>query len=347
MALIPIDGTDVHGRYDKITGRLRAAEFTFNTLLSRASELRKVMSNELAPASTSAPASKDHTSPLYGPPAPGSASHSNSKSHTPSLPCYLPPTPSTPNIDPNKAPSLPYSSPSNNPESSPFSTDWTQRCTAYYAKRKLQEEAKKARLASQANAPPSYQSSFHGSNPHARAQPRSSSQPPPPQTPHPRLRPHESARSRDEMRKAAISVSAWNAYTRGWDLITNTLGNNNNNSNNASASASGLKSTPLSPCPNTPCPPPFLSMSSIPWPILRIPLDGEVDYCDLTSEGIREFLLSPYHSPNKPKEVRIREAYLRWHPDKAGKWMASVIPSDRVRVKQAVDKVAWCLNQLK
>jgi hypothetical protein len=345
MALIPIDGTDVHRSYDRLTGRLRAAEFTFNTLLSRASELRKVMSNEPASASTSTSTPKDHMPPLYGPPAPGSASHSNSKSRPPSLSCDLPPTPPTPNIDPDKASFLPYLSPSNNPESSPFSTDWAQRCTAYYAKRKLQEEAKKARIASQANAP-SYQSSFHGSHPHARAQPRSSSQPPPPpQTPHPQRRPHEPARGRDEMRKAAISVSAWNAYTRGWDLITNTLGNNNNNNNNASAS--GLKSTPMSPSPNTPSPPPFLSMSSIPWPILRIPLDGEVDYCDFTSEDIREFLLSPYHSPNKPKEVRIREAYLRWHPDKAGKWMASVVPSDRVRVKQAVDKVAWCLNQLK
>ena len=338
MVLIPIDGTDVHRRYDKLTGRLRAAEFTFNTLLSRVSELRKVMSNELASAPSSTP--KDHTSPSYDPPAPGPASHSNSKSHTPSHSCYPSPTLPTPNIDPNTAPFLPYSSPSNHSESSPSSTDWTQRCTAYYTKRKLQEEAMKARRARQGNAP-SFQSSFHGSNPHARSQPYSSQTPP--QTSHPQPRPHESARTRDEMRKAATSVSAWNAYTQGWDLITNTLGNNY---------ASGLKNTPSSPSldassPSSPSPPPFLSMSSIPWPILRMPPDGEVDHCDLTLEDIREFLLSPYHSPNKPKEVRIREAYLRWHPDKAGKWMASVIPCDRVRVKQAVDKVAWCLNQLK
>jgi len=78
-----------------------------------------------------------------------------------------------------------------------------------------------------------------------------------------------------------------------------------------------------------------------------MPPDGEIDPCELTPEDIREFLLSPYHSPNKPKEVRIREAYLRWHPDKASKWMAGVIPSDRVRVKQGVDRVSWCLNQLK
>jgi len=332
MTLIPIDETDVHRRYDKLTGRLRAAEFTFNTLLARASELRNVMSNELA----SAPSStlKDHASPLCEPPAPESASHSNSKLHNPSLFCDPLPTPSTPNTDPNTAPFLLNSSPPNHPESSSFSTDWTQRCTAYYAKRKLQEEAKKARRASQENAPPR-QSSFYGPNPHAHAQSYSSQ--PQPQTSHPQLRPDERARTRDQMRKAAVTVSAWNAYTRGWDLITNTLGN----------SASGLN-TPLSPSPDAPSPPPFLSMSSIPWPIVRMPPDEEeIDPCDLTPEDIREFLLSPYHSLNKPKDVRIREAYLRWHPDKAGKWMASVIPSDRVRVKQAVDRVAWCLNQLK
>ena len=289
------------------------------------------MSNKLAPSS--APTLKDHTSPSGALSAPGPAPHPNSKLHNPSLSCGPPPTLSTPNVDPNTATFSPYSSPSTNSESSSISTDWTQRCSAYYAKRKLQEEVKKARRASQDNAT-SRQSSFHGSNPHPRSQPCSSQ--PPPQTPSPQLRPHEPARTRDEMRKAAMIVSAWNAYTRGWDLITNTLGN----------SASELN-TPSPPIPDTSFPPPFLSMSSIPWPILRMPLDGEVDHCDLTPEDIREFLLSPYHSPNRPKEVRIREAYLRWHPDKAGKWMASVILSERVRVKQAVDRVAWCLNQLK
>ena len=331
MILVPVDWTDVHRRYDKLTGRLRAAEFTFNTLLSRASELRKVMSNELAFASS--PTLKNLTSPSCELPAPGPASHPNSKLYNPSLSCDPPPTLSTPNINPNTAPFSPYSSPSNNSESSSISPDWTQRCSAYYAKHKLQEEVKKARRASQDNAT-SRQSSFHGSNPHPRSQSYSSQ--PPPQTSHSQLRPREPARTRDEMRKAAMIVSGWNAYSRGWDLITNTLGN-----------SAGELNTPPSPFPDAPSPPPFLSMSSIPWPILRLPLDGEVDHCDLTLEDIREFLLSPYHSPSKPKEVRIREAYLRWHPDKAGKWMASVILSDRVRVKQAVDRVAWCLNQLK
>ena len=289
------------------------------------------MSNEVAPASS--PTLQDHTSPSCEPPAPGPASHLNSKLHNPSLSYAPPPTLPTPSTDPDVAPFPPYLSASNHSESSSISTDWTQRCTAYYAKRKLQEEAKKSRRASQGNAP-SRQSPFPGSNPHPRSQ--SCSSQPPPQIPHSQLRPHEPAHTRDEIRKAAMIVSAWNAYTRGWDLITNTLGNN----------ASGLNA-PSSPSPDAPSLPPFLSMSSIPWPILRLPMDGEVDHCDLTSEDIREFLLSPYHSQDKSKEVRIREAYLRWHPDKAGKWMASVILSDRVRVKEAVDRVSWCLNQLK
>lgn len=317
----------MHRRYDKLTGRLRAAEFTFNTLLARTSELRKILSNGLASASDSA--LKDHTPPSYKPPAPEPASRSNPNPnlHNPSDP--LP----THNTDPSTAPFLHNSSPPNHSESSSSSTDWTHRCTTYYAKRKLQEEATKARRASHGNAS-SRQSSFQGSKPHPRSQSYSSQ--PPPQTPNSQPQPHERAQTRDQMRKAAVVAPAWNAYTRGWDLITTTLG----------SGASGLN-TPSSPSPDVPPPPPFLSMTSIPWPILRVPLDGEVDPCELTPEDIREFLLSPYHSPNKPKEARIREAYLRWHPDKANKWMASVISCDRVRVKQAVDRVAWCLNQLK
>lgn len=286
------------------------------------------MSNDLVSASPST--LKDHTPPSYEPPAPGTTSHSSPKLHNPSLSNQLPTPLPTPSTDRSSTSSLPNSSLSTHSESFSSSTDWTQRCTAYYAKRKLQEEAKKARLAGHDKSS-SRQSPFHAPDPYARSQSQR-----PPQTPHPQRQPHERARTRDQMRKAAMVVPAWNAYVQGWELITNTLG----------SSASGLK-TPPGPSPGTPPLPPFLSMASIPWPILRIPPDGEVDACDLTPEDIREFLLSPYHSPNTPKEVRIREAYLRWHPDKASKWMASVIPADRVRVKQAVDRVAWCLNQLK
>jgi hypothetical protein len=351
MILISVAGTGVHKRYDKLTGRLRAAEFTFNTLLARASELRNSLSNELAPPPSSIP--KDHTPPSRGLPAPGPIFHSNPKLPKPSNPLPTPlPTPSADRSSAAFPPKLPSSDHSEPPSSS---TDWTQRCTAYYAKRKLQEEAKKARQASHDNASPR-QSSFCGSTPHARPQsfssqpPLRASQPPPwasqsqPQ-PQPRLHPYERARTRDQMRKASVVVPAWDAYTRGWDLITSTLG--------SSARARG-PNTPSPPAPDADAdadapspPPPFLSMASIPWPVLRVPPDGEFDACDITPEDIREFLLSPYHSPDDPKDVRIREAYLRWHPDKASKWMASVIPSDHVRVKQAVDRVAWCLNQLK
>jgi len=42
---IPITGTDEHRRYDKLAGRLRAAEFTLDILLARVSALRKIMNN--------------------------------------------------------------------------------------------------------------------------------------------------------------------------------------------------------------------------------------------------------------------------------------------------------------
>jgi len=188
MIMIPITGTDVHRRYDKLTGRLRAAEFTLNTL-ARAEELRKIMSNELVPASTPTP--EDHTLPSCEPPAPGTASHSNPKLHESSLSSAPLPTPlPTPGTDRNSTLFLPQSSSFNHSEPSFSSTDWTQRCTAYYAKRKLQEEAKKARRASHDNAS-SRQSSSSGSNPHVRSQSYSPQVPPPSSQP----QPHERART--------------------------------------------------------------------------------------------------------------------------------------------------------
>ena len=175
MIPIPIPGTDVHRRYDKLTRRLRAAEFTLNTLLARAEELRKIMSNELVPASTPTP--EDHTPPSCEPPAPGTASHSNPESHETSLSDPLPTPLPTLDTDRSSAPFLPRSSLSTHSEPSFPSTDWTQRCIAYYAKRKLQE-AKKARRAGHDNAP-SRQSSSNGPNPHVRSQSYSSQGPPP------------------------------------------------------------------------------------------------------------------------------------------------------------------------
>src|SRR5258708_28223910 len=103
-----------------------------------------IMSNE--PTSTSSSALKDHASPSYEPSTSGPASHSNSESHNHScssepLSTQLP----TPDPDPITAPFPSQPPPSNDSESSSSATDWTQRCTTYYAKRRLQEPAIKPR----------------------------------------------------------------------------------------------------------------------------------------------------------------------------------------------------------
>jgi hypothetical protein len=66
----------------------------------------------------------------------------------------------------------------------------------------------------------------------------------------------------------------------------------------------------------------------------------------LRPEAIREFLLSPAHSPEVSSKDRIRTALRRWHPDKFARLLGLVVESDRDAVADGVGIVVRCLNEM-
>jgi hypothetical protein len=84
-----------------------------------------------------------------------------------------------------------------------------------------------------------------------------------------------------------------------------------------------------------------LSFASIPWPMESQPHSP----LDITSNAIKDFVLSPIHSANKSHKQRLREQLLRYHPDRfEGRWLSRVRESDRAEVKDAINTVARYLN---
>jgi hypothetical protein len=89
-----------------------------------------------------------------------------------------------------------------------------------------------------------------------------------------------------------------------------------------------------------------LRFSDIPWPVMRQPRNGGDLSTHLTKGLISSFVLSPYRpaesgstdlsDPKRLKKSRLREAMLRWHPDKFAKAShpsrVIPIPSDTSRV---------------
>ena len=93
---------------------------------------------------------------------------------------------------------------------------------------------------------------------------------------------------------------------------------------------------------------PYLTFATVPWPVLRLSSDPQFsDPSEISVEEMKEFVLSPFHSVEKSKESRIRDAYMRWHPDKSARWLELVVKSERGKVKEGVERVNWCLNNLK
>jgi hypothetical protein len=108
-----------------------------------------------------------------------------------------------------------------------------------------------------------------------------------------------------------------------------------------------------------------LGFEDVPWPIVPPQLKGrkgksklvEVTVGDLTETAISEFLLP--HMPNqgdqqeksevewKERKGRLREAMLRFHPDKFdGRLMRRVKEGERESVRDGVGQVARVLNAL-
>ncbi|KAF8806416.1 hypothetical protein BYT27DRAFT_6624839 [Phlegmacium glaucopus] len=86
-----------------------------------------------------------------------------------------------------------------------------------------------------------------------------------------------------------------------------------------------------------------LDFKTIPWPVIQ-PARG---LGDITPEAIATFLFCPLHSPQLSRKERIRNAQLRWHPDRFRRLMGRVKAEDKAKVEEAVGTVARCLNDLR
>lgn len=85
-----------------------------------------------------------------------------------------------------------------------------------------------------------------------------------------------------------------------------------------------------------------LTFSTVAWPLLVPPKTPE----DITPTAIMSFLLSPAHSQNQTRKDRLRNAQLRWHPDRFRRLMRKVAEKDQGAIEEGVGIVARCLNDL-
>jgi len=135
-------------------------------------------------------------------------------------------------------------------------------------------------------------------------------------------------------------ANAWSSYETRWGLLSQSQNQNQRQLGGAS-----------------------LTFERIPWPvtdseaIIPPPLDGRRSRTTRTArraaldellrpEAIREFLLSPAHSPEVSSKDRIRTALRRWHPDKFSRLLGLVVESDRDVVADGVGIVVRCLNEM-
>ena len=94
------------------------------------------------------------------------------------------------------------------------------------------------------------------------------------------------------------------------------------------------------------------SFADVPWPVLpqRIDFDTNtpvLDLKDITAPAIAKFLLDPHRDWNKSRREKLRDAMLRYHPDKfEGRILPRIIPGDQGRVQEGVSIVMKCLNEL-
>jgi len=93
----------------------------------------------------------------------------------------------------------------------------------------------------------------------------------------------------------------------------------------------------------TKSPPSSLPLLSIPFPVAQ----AHPSAAQITAQTVAQFLLSPQHSQIKSRKLRLKEAMLRWHPDKFDqKWINKVPESQRAAVKECVGATARSLSAL-
>ena len=86
-----------------------------------------------------------------------------------------------------------------------------------------------------------------------------------------------------------------------------------------------------------------LDFETVPWPVTK----SAKGPADVTPDAIATFLFSQLHSPHLSRKERIRNAQLRWHPDRFRRVMGRVKSEDKAKVEEAVGIVARCLNDLR
>lgn len=87
-----------------------------------------------------------------------------------------------------------------------------------------------------------------------------------------------------------------------------------------------------------------LRFSDIPWPVFTVITTTAM----ITEERVSEFILHQVDKGNpKARKERIREALLRWHPDKfEGKLGTKLEDKEKALILEGVGIVARCLNNL-
>jgi hypothetical protein len=118
-------------------------------------------------------------------------------------------------------------------------------------------------------------------------------------------------RDRDRAKLDKLAVYAWTNYESRWTTLMST-------------------SDPL-------------DFKTIPWPVTKPAREP----ADITPEAIATFLFSQLHSPQLSRKERIRNAQLRWHPDRFRRLMGRVKTEDKAKVEGTVGIVARCLNDLR
>jgi hypothetical protein len=94
------------------------------------------------------------------------------------------------------------------------------------------------------------------------------------------------------------------------------------------------------------------SFTDVPWPVLpdTDPVTGNTPVLELkhiTAPAVAKFLLDPHRDPGKSRREKLRDAILRYHPDKfEGRILPRIISEDRARVQEGVSIVMRCLNEL-
>lgn len=85
-----------------------------------------------------------------------------------------------------------------------------------------------------------------------------------------------------------------------------------------------------------------LDFKTVPWPLVLPPKSTD----EITQEAIVSFLYSHHHSQDQSRKERIRNAQLRWHPDRFRRFLGRVSDTDRAIVEEGVGIVARVLNEL-